>query len=51
MPKKLKISTKDELQQMLQRIKLENEALQRFIAAIKEQNKEIDNEILNKSNK
>jgi hypothetical protein len=51
MPKKLKISTKDELRRMLERIRHENEALQRFIDALKEQNKEIDKEILNKSNK
>ena len=36
---------------MLERIGHENEALQRLIAALNEQNKAIINEILNKSNK
>ena len=51
MLKKTSLTTKEELQQLLLRIRHENEALQHLINALKEQTKSIDKEILNKLNK
>jgi hypothetical protein len=50
MTKGTKICALEELQQMLERIRHENDALQRLIRALKEQNKPDEKEFQKKSN-
>jgi len=48
MEKDSKNTTREILSQMLHRMKMENEALQHLINALKEQYKSVDKKILNK---
>jgi hypothetical protein len=50
MTKKANITAKEELQQMLERIRHENDALERLIKALKEQSTPVDNKFQKKSN-
>jgi hypothetical protein len=51
MTKKIEITAREEIREMLERIRHENDALQRFIKALKEQSTDFDKEIRKKSNK
>jgi hypothetical protein len=50
MTKKADITAKEELQQMLERIRQENDALEQLIKALKEQSTPVDNKFQKKSN-
>jgi hypothetical protein len=51
MTKKIEITAREEIREMLERIRHENDALQRLIKALEEQSTVFDKEIHNKSNK